>query len=164
MHPLTATCFLALVLGATAMPVSADLGEPPLHALDVDGALLVGTYPAAVGKLDDGDPIPDMGLDPVSRAIWEFTTQPCFLYAEVIMTYRTEPGNDTLVSEEAILRVRLVDNDGMVKGDWLATGGHLHRVHDEPLATNQTYTVEVHHMVGPRVVYDLDVWLHHGCS
>lgn len=158
-----AAAILILLIVVSAAPAAADFEEPPRLVIDVKGAMLVGTFPAAIDKLDDGDPVPDAGLDPVSRAIHNLTTEPCFVHLELRLAYRSVNGETPTGTEEAVLRLRLEDANGTVLEDHLVTGGAEHIAHDAALATNATYVVALHHMLGPRVTYDLEGWLHHNC-
>lgn len=163
MHPLTGASIVVILLGAMTPPVSADSHEGPRHVLDTEGTLLVGTWPAAIEKLDDGDPLPDQGLPPPSKASWRFNSTECHRYVEIVVGYNSATADEPYGNEEAILRLRLIDPEGVTLGDWLVTGGHAHHAPDAPLAGNTTHHVEVHHMLGPPVQFALDVWLHHGC-
>lgn len=135
---------------------------PMVHAsgqgqtvLDVDGGLLLGTAGVGIGEVDDGEPVPDQGLAPVSHVAHPFTLTRCdrFLAVDVLYESLTRQARG---EEDALLQVEIQDADSQTVEAWLVGDGSLEVATQEAHPPGR-YTLDLFHLAGGPLMYNATV-------
>lgn len=138
------------VLLALVLALPAALASGSAVVLDASGALLVGLAGVGVGDVDDDDPVPDSGLDPVSLARHPFAIARC---GALLVVFEFESATTALLGrEEAVMQVEIDDPSGATLHAALATGGYAEFAIDGPLAPGD-YVASVFHLIGAGAEY-----------
>lgn len=129
------------------------------EVLEAEGELLAGTLVVAVGDIDDGDPVPEAGLAPVSHASHGFHIDHCPAWLTVEFNYASitrAAGPAPVLGEEASMRLEIRTPDGhTVAGPWLATNGTGTYVSGE--LGPGAFELHVIHLLGGPIAYNATI-------
>lgn len=151
---MTRTLAVLTVLLITAGPVVHASGHGEV-VLDIDGGLLLGTAGVGIGEIDDGEPVPDQGLAPVSHVAHPFTLTRCdrFLAVDVLYESLTRPARG---EEDAILQVEIQNSGGETVEAWLVGDGSL-QVATRDAYPPGRYSLDLFHVAGGPLTYNATV-------
>lgn len=165
---------LVVALSMAPALVAAHHGDTLLPYVDASGHFVAGLGVAGVGALDDGDPVPDAGVGPISLARIPFAvgTHPCHPDLQILLT-ATE--NATAGTQEAALivpyrfQLKLVDASGATLPgavfDFEGSGSARYPLPPEH-ARGSMLTADLYMLVGADATWALGIrgWLQHeGC-
>lgn len=156
--PVTRRAIWLVALLVIAPGVHASLQEERV-VLQTGGELLAGTLVVAIGDVDDGDPVPEAGLAPVSHASHAFHVPDCPSWLTVEFSYASitrAAGPAPVLGEEASMRLEIRTPDGQrVTEPWLATNGTGNHVTGE--LGPGPFEFHVIHLLGGPVEYNATI-------